>query len=57
MPTKHIPDATWRKVEKATVSAVIETKSPIKDTDVLNLLILKGISTIEDRDYQKLAKR
>lgn len=52
MPTKHIPDATWRKVEKEMVRAVVATQKPIKDTQVLNLLILKGIEAIKDEDYR-----
>ena len=54
MPTKHIPDDTWRKVESETVKAVIKTKRSIKDTEMLNILILKGLESIEDEDYQKL---
>lgn len=56
MPTKHIPESTWRKVEKETVRAVIATQKSIKDTEVLNLLILKGIETITDEDYKKLKR-
>lgn len=56
MPTKHIPESTWRKVEKETVRAVIATQKSIKDTEVLNLLILKGIEAITDEDYKKLKK-
>jgi len=54
MPTKHIPDTTWRKVEKETVRAVVATQRSIKDTEVLNLLILKGIEAVKDEDYKKL---
>lgn len=57
MPTKHIPDRTWRKVREATVDAVVTTKAPIKDTDVLNMLILKGLSEITKEDYKKLEKK
>tara|TARA_R110000822_G_scaffold250407_3_gene377658 strand:- start:372 stop:545 length:174 start_codon:yes stop_codon:yes gene_type:complete len=56
MPTKHINDAVWRKVEKETVKAVVETKEPIKDTDVLNWLIERGLRTIEKEDYRELKK-
>ncbi len=35
MPTKHIDDATWRKVEKETVKAVIHLQASVKDTEVL----------------------
>lgn len=57
MPTKHIPDSTWRLVEKATVRAVVETKEPIKDTDILNLLIIKGLSVVEEEDFEKLVSK
>lgn len=57
MPTKHIPDATWRKVEKEMVRAVVATQMPIKESQVLNLLILKGIEAVKDSDYKALKKK
>lgn len=54
MPTKHIDDATWRKVEKETVKAVIATQKSIKDTEVLRILINKGLEHIKEDDYRKL---
>lgn len=56
MATKHINDATWRLIEKETVKAVIETREPIKDTDVLNWLIMRGLKGIEKEDYRELKK-
>ncbi|WP_434951816.1 hypothetical protein ACRWQL_01095 [Shewanella sp. HL-SH4] len=56
MPTKHINDAVWRKVEQMTVKAVIETREPIKDTDVLNWLIERGLKGIEKEDFRDLKK-
>lgn len=56
MPTKHIPDTTWRKVEKETVKAVVATQTGFKDTEILNLLILKGLEAIKEEDYQKAKK-
>ena len=56
MPTKHINDNTWRLVEKETVKAVIELKEPVKDTEVLDWLIRKGIETIDEDDYRKFSK-
>lgn len=53
MPTKHIDDVTWRKVEKAHVDAVIQTKASIKDTEILRILINKGLSVIENEDYER----
>ncbi|MFV0594406.1 hypothetical protein [Shewanella sp.] len=56
MPTKHINDTTWRLVEKETVRAVLETREPVKDTDVLNWLILRGLKDIDKADYKELKK-
>lgn len=55
MPTKHIPDSTWRKVEKEHVKAVVATKKSIKDSEILNMLILKGLEEITEDDYLRLA--
>ncbi|MEC8905408.1 MAG: hypothetical protein VX952_12980 [Pseudomonadota bacterium] len=57
MPSKHIDEQTWRKVEKETVRAVTSTAKPFKDTEVLKLLILKGIQEIKEEDYKKHAER
>lgn len=57
MPTKHIPDTTWRKVEQEHVKAVVATKKGFKDTEILNLLILKGLSVITEDDYEKAKKK
>ena len=57
MATKHIPDSTWRKIEKETVKAVISTERAIKETEMLNFLILKGLEAIEERDYPTIRKQ
>lgn len=57
MPTKHIDTTTWRKVESETVRAVIATKTSLKDTEVLKLLILKGAQVITDEDYKAFAQK
>jgi hypothetical protein len=57
MPTKHIDDVTWRKVEKETVRAVVSSQASIKDTEVLKVLILKGIEGITEEDYKELARK
>lgn len=56
MPTKHIPDSTWNKVEKKFVEVIVETKAPVKDTQVLNWLILKGLEEINEEDYRRFIK-
>lgn len=54
MPSKHIDDRTWRKIEQKTVEAVIATKLNIKDTEMLKWLIIKGLENIEEKDYYEL---
>lgn len=57
MPTKHIDDITWRKVEKELVKAVVSTQTSIKDVDILKILINVGIKNIDKSDYKELVKR
>ncbi|MCY1541506.1 hypothetical protein D9M68_772020 [compost metagenome] len=57
MPTKHIDDATWRKVEKETVKAVVQLQASVKDTEVLRWLILKGLEEMTPEDYQRFHKK
>ncbi len=57
MPSKHIDDETWRKVEKETVKAVVATQRALKDTDMLRILINKGLEHITEDDYRKMTKK
>ncbi|MBO8326119.1 hypothetical protein AAAC13_25940 [Pseudomonas aeruginosa] len=57
MPTKHIDDATWRKVEKETVKAVIHLQASVKDTEVLRWLILKGLEEMTPEDLERFHKK
>lgn len=55
MPSKHIQDKTWERVKAEFVKAVVTTKAGFKETEILNLLIEKGIETITEEDYIKYA--
>lgn len=57
MPSKHIQDKTWEKVKQEFIRAVVTTKSGFKETEILNLLILKGIDNIKDEDYIQAATK
>ena len=57
MPSKHIDEITWRKVEKEHVKAVVETQSSLKDTEVLKILITKGLECVRDEDYELFARK
>lgn len=56
MPTKHIDEETWRKVEKEAVKATITTKKSIKETEMLKWLILKGLEEITENDFERIAR-
>ena len=56
MPSQHIKEETWKQVEKETVKAVIQTKTHLRPTEILDLLIQKGLKNIDDIDYDKLAR-
>lgn len=57
MPTRHVNDKTWREVEKETVKIVVNTQKSVKEAEVLNLLILKGLEEITEEDYKRLFKK
>ena len=57
MPTKHIDEVTWRKIEKELVRAVTTTGKPFKEGEILRLIVLKGIERIKEEDYRKAAER
>ncbi|MEG9491156.1 hypothetical protein [Mannheimia indoligenes] len=55
MPSKHIDELTWKKVQEEHVKAVVLTKKSFKDTEILKILIKKGLETIDNEDYLKYA--
>ena len=57
MPTKHIDDKTWKKIQDLTVKTVIATQRPIKETDVLNYVIQKGLEEVNAEELKKLIKK
>jgi len=56
MATKHIEDKLWRKIQDLTVKVVIATQRPIKETEVLNYLIKKGLEETNVEELKTLAK-
>ena len=55
MPSMHIQDKTWEAGKREYVRAVVATKTGFKETEILNLLINKGISAITEEDYVQYA--
>nr|VVV04120.1 hypothetical protein AW0309160_01503 [Aliivibrio wodanis]VVV04130.1 hypothetical protein AW0309160_01513 [Aliivibrio wodanis]VVV04140.1 hypothetical protein AW0309160_01523 [Aliivibrio wodanis] len=56
MTTKHVRDTTWKKVEEKTVKAVIETRTSIKETEMLDFLINLGLERFEKEDFKRIKK-
>jgi hypothetical protein len=53
MPTKHIDEETWRKIEKKTVEAIIQTNKSVKEGDMLKRLILIGLKHYDEEQKYK----
>jgi len=54
MPTKHIDEKTWKKIQDLTVKAVIATQKPIKEGDVLHFLIRRGLENLTTEELKKI---
>jgi hypothetical protein len=52
MPTKFITAAAWKSIERLTVDCVTELQVPIKDTEMLNYVIVKGIASLKVADIR-----
>jgi len=48
MPTKHIDEETWKKIEQITIEEVIKQQKMIKPTEMLKRLILLGIKEYKE---------
>ncbi len=57
MPSKHIDEKTWREIEKITVEAVIATQKPIKQGEILHLLIKRGMEDLTKEDFMEIIKK
>ncbi len=53
MPTKHIDEETWKKIEEITVNEVIKKQKMIKPTEMLKRLILLGIKEYKENEKEK----
>ena len=57
MQTKHIDYIKLKKVQEEHVKAVVLTKMSIKDTEILKILIKKGLDNVTDDDYINFANK
>jgi hypothetical protein len=56
MPTKHIDEKNWKKIQELTVKTVIATQKPVKETDILHYVIKIGLENVTTEELKKLAK-
>ena len=54
MPSKHIDSSIWREVEDKTVFLIGELGRPIRDTEVLKYLIVKGLQTLTSEELKSV---
>jgi len=54
MPSKHIDSSIWREVEDKTVFLIGELGRPIRDTEVLKYLIVKGLQTLTSEELRSV---
>lgn len=54
MPAKRIDDVTLEKLQEEMVKAVLSTQKPIKESELLKIILEKGIESIKEEDYLKL---
>jgi hypothetical protein len=57
MPSQHIKTETWKKVERETVKAIIQAKKNIRTTEILDMLIQKGLEKATPADYKSLVEK
>ncbi|SMB82310.1 hypothetical protein SAMN05660772_02048 [Pasteurella testudinis DSM 23072] len=50
MPTKYINENAWKKIEELTLSTIIQTKFMLKETEILQVVIEKGLQQLSDDD-------
>lgn len=56
MPSKHIDEKAWKKIQDLTVKTVIATQRPIRETDILHYLINKGLEEAKMEELKELKK-
>ncbi len=57
MPTKHINKKTWASVRDLTVKAIVETREHFNESEVLSLLIEKGLEHKNEIDFFEIANQ
>lgn len=53
MPTKHIDNELWKKIQEKHIEVVTETKMSLNDTDILKTVIKRGLEVVKNEDFLK----
>lgn len=53
MPTKHIDNELWKKIQEKHIEVVTETKVSLNDTDILKTVIKRGLEVVKNEDFLK----
>jgi len=56
MPSKHIGQRLWEEVERKTVQAVTQTNKPISTTDMLKMIVIKGLLELRPDEVELITK-
>ncbi|MDP8185294.1 hypothetical protein [Phocoenobacter skyensis] len=55
MPTKNIHSHLWEGVQQRTVNVIAKTNMMVKDTEMLQVILQKGLDTITERELEEYA--
>lgn len=55
MPTKHIESELWQQIEAKTVETIMQAQVMIKETDILQEIIKKGLKHISIEELKQFA--
>ncbi len=53
MPTKHIDNELWKKIQEKHIEVVTETKMSLNDTDILKTVLKRGLEVVKNEDFLK----
>lgn len=53
MPTKHIDTELWQRIEEKTVETIMQTKVMVKETEILQEIIRKGLQHISIQELSQ----
>ncbi|MDP8189091.1 hypothetical protein QJU87_04325 [Pasteurella skyensis] len=52
MPTKNIAEPIWKEVQNRTIEVIGTTKIMVKDTELLQIILKKGLEAITNQELE-----